>query len=184
LNQKAAERDDSPLKFTRQLKYYYWRFIRLRGQPNELALGMALGVFTGMMPIVPFQTALAVTLALFLKCSKITAALGTWVSNPLNWYFLYYSSFKIGAFVLGLSEKSPMFSSVMASIQSGEEFMVIVGRILGAGGAFAAAFLLGGFLLGLLVATPTYFVFLKLFRSIQDWRQAKKEIRVCHTPNR
>ena len=63
--------------YERQLKYYYIRFLRLRGEPHELALGMAIGVFSGMMPILPFQIALAVTLALLFKTSKITAALGT-----------------------------------------------------------------------------------------------------------
>ncbi len=71
------------MKFNRQIRYYYLRFIRLRGQPHDLALGMAMGIFCGMLPIIPFQTALAVTLAIFFKGSKITAALGTWVSNPL-----------------------------------------------------------------------------------------------------
>ena len=90
--------------FERQIRYYYLRFIRLRGDPSELALGMALGVFTGMMPIMPFQIAVAVALALFFKGSKITAALGTWISNPLNWYFLYYANYKLGAFILRLPE--------------------------------------------------------------------------------
>ncbi|MBW1669288.1 MAG: DUF2062 domain-containing protein, partial [Deltaproteobacteria bacterium] len=38
------------MKLIRQLKYLYIRFIRLRGDPRELALGTALGVFAGMMP--------------------------------------------------------------------------------------------------------------------------------------
>ena len=40
--------------YERQLKYYYIRFLRLRGEPHELALGMAIGVFSGMMPILFF----------------------------------------------------------------------------------------------------------------------------------
>ena len=88
--------------FERQIRYYYLRFIRLRGEPHELAMGMAFGIFSGMMPILPFQTALAVALALFFKGSKIAAALGTWVSNPLNWYFLYYYSYKLGALIYNL----------------------------------------------------------------------------------
>ena len=94
------------MKFQRQIKYYYLRFIRLRGEPHELALGIAFGVFSGMMPVVPFQTVLAITLSLFFKGSKITAALGTWVSNPLNWYFIYYYSYRLGAWIIGLPEKT------------------------------------------------------------------------------
>ena len=162
------------MKYTRQLKYYFLRFIRLRGEPHELALGLALGLFTGMMPIMPFQIALAVTLALIFKGNKMTAIIGTWVSNPLNWYFLYYISYKIGSLILRLSEKERGFASVMASIRQGEEVMVIVGKIVGAGSTIISAFLLGGFVMGSVLALPSYFVFLRVFRFIKDWREKRR----------
>ena len=161
--------------FERQIRYYYLRFIRLRGEPNELALGMAFGVFTGMMPIMPFQIAAAVTLAIFFKGSKITAALGTWISNPLNWYFIYFYNFKLGAFILRIPEENTIFSSVMQAIQAGEESMAIVGKILGAGGMGLAAFLVGGFVMGVVAAVPSYFVFLPMFRRLRAWRRARRE---------
>ncbi len=160
--------------FERQIKYYYLRFIRLRGEPHELSLGMALGIFSGMMPIMPFQIAVAVTLALFFKGSKLTAAVGTWISNPLNWYFIYYWNYQLGAFILGLPEKNVIFSSVMNAIQSGEEPMVIVGKILGAGGMSLAAFLLGGAVMGLACGVPSYFIFLSVFRRLREWRRMRR----------
>lgn len=162
------------MKFTRQLRYYYWRFIRLKGNPRDLALGIALGIFSGLLPIVPFQTALAVFLALVFGGSKITAALGTWISNPLNWYVVYYLNYRIGAAILGLSEKNRGFSSVMETVQRGEEGMGLVHAILGAGSSIIAAFLLGGLILGLLVAPASYPIFLKVFRAIQQWRENRR----------
>ncbi|MCP4681564.1 MAG: DUF2062 domain-containing protein [Desulfobacterales bacterium] len=159
----------------KQLKYLYVRLIRLRGEPHALALGMAFGIFAGMMPIMPFQTIFAVALAMFFKGSKITAALGTWVSNPLVWYFLYYYSYKLGALILGLPERSAIFSSIMTSIQSGEELMVIVGKILGSGTAMIAAFLAGGLVMGTVLAIPSYFFFLHFFRYLKAWRKSRKE---------
>lgn len=173
----GRKRDSFDLKLSRQLKYYYLRFIRLRGQPHELALGMALGVFTGMMPIMPFQIALAVMLAMLLKSSKITAALGTWISNPLNWYFLYYYSYKIGAWLLSLPEQNAVFAAIMAAVRAGEDPMVIVGKILGAGGLILAAFLLGGLAMGLCSAGPAYLVFLWIFRAVANWRRKRRERR-------
>jgi len=122
----------------------------------------------------PFQIALAVTLALLFKGSKITAALGTWVSNPLNWYFLYYYSYKIGASILGIPGKSKIFSSVMASIRQGEEAITIIAKIGGAGGSMAAAFVLGGFIMGFAAAVPSYFIFLRLFQFIRRWRRERR----------
>jgi uncharacterized protein len=165
------------MKISRRVRYYYLRFVRLRGDPHELALGMALGVFTGMLPIMPFQIALAVTLALLLKGSKITAALGTWISNPLNWYFLYYYSYRLGTFLLGMPKREGVFASIMMSIHAGDGFTVVVGKILGAGGSFAGAFLVGGLALGIVSGIPAYFVFLYLFGWIRDWRVKRRECR-------
>ena len=133
---------------------------------------MAFGIFTGMMPIMPFQMALSVALALVFKGSKITAALGTWISNPLNWYFLYYFSYKLGAWVLGMEGNSAIFSTIMDMVRSEAESMVIVEKILQSGGLMAAAFLLGGVIMGSAVALPSYFVFLYIFKRIQRWRDA------------
>jgi uncharacterized protein (DUF2062 family) len=165
------------MNFNRQMKYYYLRFVRLRGEPNELALGIALGVFAGMMPILPFQTAFAVTLALLFKGSKITAALGTWVSNPLNWYFQYYYSYKLGALILGIPKENRAFTSIMTAIRSGEETMVIAGKLIGASSAMITAFLLGGLLMGIVLAPPAYYIFYRLFNYIRRWRRSRKERR-------
>jgi len=165
------------VKFSRQVRYYYLRLIRLRGDPRDLALGMALGVFAGILPIIPFQTAFAIMLAVFLKASKITAAVGTWVSNPLNFYFLYFYTYKLGAALMGLPDRNAGFSSIMSTIRSGEEPLALIWNILGAGTNCVMAFLLGGVLLGILVSIPSYFIFLYIFRSIRSWRKKRKEAR-------
>lgn len=162
------------MKFSRQLKYYYWRFIRLKGDPSDLALGMAVGIFAGMIPIIPFQTALALALAIIVRGSKLAAIFGTWISNPLNWYLVYYIDYKLGAGILGLSEKNQGFASVMATLKEGDEGMAVVKTLLGAGGPIIAAFLLGGLILGLVLAPISYPIFLKIFRAIAKWREARR----------
>jgi uncharacterized protein len=163
------------LELKRQIRYYYLRFIRLRGEPHELALGMSFGIFAGMMPIMPVQMALAVALALAFKGSKITAALGTWISNPLNWYFLYYYSQKLGAYVLGIEgQQMGRFSSIMASVRLGEDAMVIAEKILAAGGLMVGSFLTGGLIMGIVTAIPSYFILLFIFKKIKAWRESRK----------
>lgn len=162
------------MKYERRLKYYYLRFLRLRGEPHELALGMAFGVFAGMMPIIPFQIALAITMALFFKASKITAALGTWVSNPLNWYFLYLYSYKIGAYIIGVEEGRATLFSVMDSISRGAEMSVIWGKLLSSSMTLVSSLLIGGLIMGIVAAVPTYFISLKVFLKIREWRQERK----------
>lgn len=160
--------------FSREIRYYYLRFIRLRGEPDELALGMAFGVFAGMMPIMPFQIVFAVALAILFKGSKITAVLGTWSSNPLNWYFLYSYSYKIGAFILGLNKKDAVFSSIMTAVRSGEQPLIIVKTIIGSSTTLVSAFVLGGLVMGIVSAPPVYFLFLYIFKNIKIWRESRK----------
>jgi uncharacterized protein (DUF2062 family) len=165
------------LKLSRQLRYYYLRLIRLKGSPRELALGMALGIFAGLLPIIPFQIALAVALALLFRSSKITAAIGTWISNPLNWYFLYYYTYKVGAFVLGVSGKQAFFSKLMASIRHAEGPLAIAAQIFQAGTTVVASFVTGGIVLGIAFAVPAYFVSFYIFRSIATWREITRKDR-------
>jgi uncharacterized protein len=166
-------------RFRRSLKYFYLRFIRLRGNPHELALGMALGIFAGSMPVLPFQTALAVFLALIFKGSKLAAALGTWISNPLNWYFLYFCSYKIGAGILGLSGTGRVFHSIMLSIHQGGNGWILFQKMADAGGEIIAAFLVGGLVLGLALSIPSYFIFIKIFRSLRACRDHIRGEKFC-----
>jgi uncharacterized protein len=163
--------------FRRRFRYLYLRLIALRGSPRELALGMSLGVFIGMMPIMPFQIAVAVALALLCKASKITAAIGTWISNPVTWYGVYYYDYKLGSFLLGIPPEGALFSSVMTVFEAGETSTVVITKILGTGGKGLAVFLLGGFTLGVLVAVPSYFIWLSVFRYIRAKRISRRKLR-------
>ena len=166
------------MDFSRQIKYYFLRLTRLRGEPHELAIGMALGIFAGMMPIMPFQIALAITLALFFRGSKITAALGTWVTNPLNWYFMYLYSYKIGASILRITGKNGIISSFMDSIQQAEGSLQVIVKIAGAGTTIISSFLVGGFAMGLVTAIPSYFILLRFFQFVRRWRQKRRDRKV------
>ena len=158
------------MNFRRQIRYFYVKFISMSDDPHELALGMALGIFTGMMPIMPFHMAVAVILAMVFKASKVTAALGTWINNPLDMFFLYTLNYQLGALILGHTEKSGVFSSVMESIRHGEEIAVIIGNIAGAASIIITSLLVGGFAMGIVFSLPSYYIFLMLFRFIKIWR--------------
>ena len=148
--------------------------MRIRGDPHDLALGLACGFFSGLLPIIPFHTVLAITLAIFLKSSKITATLGTWISNPLNWYFLYYANYKVGAWVLGLSAERRPIESIITAIHNNETGVVIFHKMLNASGFMIAAFMLGGIIMGIAVAIPSYFISFRVFKYIRIWRKNRK----------
>lgn len=135
----------------------WWReFLRqlgeLRCKPHEIALGMAIGVFIGITPTIPFHTMLAVSLAVLARGSKLAAALGVWVSNPLSIPLLYYGSYRIGQLVLGLPDlRLPEERSLLVMVRLG-------GEIVG-------AMLLGGVILGIIPAVLAYVLTLRLAGS-------------------
>jgi len=159
------------LKFKRLIRYGYLKIFHLKGDPHDLALGMAFGVFSSMLPIIPFHTAFSLSMALLFKCSKITAALGVWVSNPLNFWAIYLLNYKIGAIILGVSFD-------IESIHQYGEGLALFKALLHSGSTFVATLLLGGLVMGILAAVPSYFIFLILFQRIKIFREKRRKDKI------
>jgi uncharacterized protein (DUF2062 family) len=84
----------------RSLRYYWLKFLRLQEDPRKLAWGMALGVFIGITPTIPFHTILALSLAGLLGVSPVTAYLGIWIMNPVTIAPLYVAAYQVGKLLL------------------------------------------------------------------------------------
>ncbi len=84
----------------RILRYHWLKFLRLQDDPRKLAWGMALGVFVGVTPTVPFHFITVLTLAPLLRVSVITAVLGTQLCNPLTIAFPLSDRLQGGAFFI------------------------------------------------------------------------------------
>lgn len=61
---------------------------------------MALGVFIGVTPTIPFHMISALALAHLFRISRVAAVMGCWFSNPITIPPFYYFSFKIGKWLL------------------------------------------------------------------------------------
>jgi uncharacterized protein (TIGR03546 family) len=81
----------------------YTRFLKIRGRPRQIALGLALGLFIGLTPTLGIQTAIVLFAAFVLKWNKISAALGVWITNPLTAPFIYGLTYVVGKKVLGIT---------------------------------------------------------------------------------
>lgn len=103
---------------------------RLQGNPHYIAMGMAIGVFVGVTPTIPFHTAIAIALAFVLGGSKPAAAIGVWIANPLTIPVFYYGSFKVGVFLFGGNQGDRpdiggLIHSLESSIPLSEKFDLI-----------------------------------------------------------
>ncbi len=143
--------------FQRYWRYFYLRILRLRGNPEEIAMGLAIGVFTGCFPFFGLQTILAILLAILFKANKIAAAAATWISNPLTSVPIFAFNFHIGKLIVGGTDIS--VSQLNFKSQT---------DILELGGQFAITLLLGCLIVASIVSFSTYFISLNL---IKNWRK-------------
>lgn len=124
----------------RTLRYLHLRFVRLRGTAEEVARGMALGVFIGITPTMGVQMPLALFFAMLLKENKIAAVIGVWISNPMTAIPIYTYNFKIGKYLLSTPDlRMPNFSSIQDVLALGHDFLLplMLGSIVA--GLFSAA---------------------------------------------
>ncbi|HLA27505.1 MAG TPA: DUF2062 domain-containing protein [Syntrophales bacterium] len=140
-----------------RLKTWYESLISLKGEPRAIAFGLAIGVFIGATPTIPFHTVLIILLCFLLKKNMTAAYLGSWViSNPLTIPFLYFFQYRLGGCLLGNSYTvfpAPDYS---------------LGSIIQHGGYLVIPLLAGGIIMAPFFAIPAYFISHKLILAIRN----------------
>lgn len=144
-------------EWRRQLQYFYLRFIRLRGSPEEIARGLAAGVFAGWFPFFGLQILLGIALAALVRGNKLIAAAGTWVSNPFTYIPIYLFNFRVGQWLL--QSRDWQFS---------QDSLLSLRGILSLGDEFILILVLGCLVVGLGFAVVSYFVGLWLTHRLRD----------------
>jgi uncharacterized protein len=130
----------------RLLRYHWLKFLRLQEDPRKLAWGMALGVFIGITPTIPFHTVATLSLAALLRVSPVTAFLGIQVGNPLTAPALYLAAYKVGQFLLYRGQplvfpETSSFKAWMCVLWQGGVALQVGGVIIAIPPAIAAYFL-------------------------------------------
>jgi uncharacterized protein len=148
-------------------RYWYLRFIRLRGKPAEISRGLAVGIFAGSFPIFGFQILAGVLLAIIVRGNKIAAAAGTWVSNPLTSVPIFAFNYQVGKLILGWDN-----STVTQNIfdRNWQSFMEL-------SSVFLIKLFIGSLAVGAIGAIATYFISLQLLtrsRTFSSRRYNKK----------
>jgi len=150
-------------RWKRNFRLFYLRLLRLKGQPGEVAGGVAIGVFVGMTPTVPLHTVLAVLFAFLLKKSKLAAALGVWVANPFFLPFIYILDYKVGQALTGAPD--PSFSLSNFSFP----------RLIELGWHVSYPLLFGGIVNGFILAIPSYFITKQIILLYREKRRKRPE---------
>ena len=158
---------------------------RLQGNPHYIAMGMAIGVFIGVTPTIPFHTALAIALAFVLRGSKPAAAIGVWIANPLTIPLFYYASYRVGSVFMGGNPESGfdigatlhVLESSIPLFEKWELIKDFFSHHLGV----ACAMLAGSVVLAIIPSIASYFITRKLVAK--TYTSVKVISKVRHTKN-
>ena len=142
-----------------RLKALFVRLKELQGDPRYIAIGMAIGVFVGVTPTIPFHTVIALALAFIFRGSKPAAAIGVWFANPVTIPIFYIGSFKLGMLILN---KPIPFDVKFESIT----------ELMSLGLDVTIAMIVGGAILGILPAIIAYILSYHIMTRVRE--KAKK----------
>lgn len=160
-NSLSKRKFKSPrMSWRRQLRYFYWRLVRLQGSPETLARGIACGVFSGLFPFFGSQTLLAILLAFLFRGNKILAAFGPWISNPFTSVPIYAFNFYVGKLLLNDHSPTEM------DLRSWEDIKELGIEIIW-------PLFIGCVTVGLVCAIISYFVSLRLIRRFRASNQQR-----------
>jgi uncharacterized protein len=148
------------MNIPKRLRTFYAEFVSLKGEPKAIAAGLAIGIFVGVTPTIPFHTAIVALLGLLFRKNITAAYLGSWIiSNPVTIPLLYLSQYELGTRLLDMPPYRLAFTdySLLAVAQLG-------GRIL-------LPLLTGGIVMAPFFAVPAYFISLKLITAVRAKRK-------------
>ncbi len=79
-----------------------YRVLHADDSPHRLALGIAVGMFVTLTPLLGFQMMLSVFLSWLLRANKLVGIPLVWISNPFTIIPIYYPCYKLGCKLLGI----------------------------------------------------------------------------------
>ena len=152
-------------RLARLSRYTYLRIVRIKAPADSIALGLALGVFAGALPLLSLQMAIAVSLALIMRASIIAAALGTWWSNPFNWALIFPVFYMLGRVFVPM-DITPLSITEFIHLP----FLELLER----GWRWLLITTLGGVIAGIPLSLITYFLTLRAVRVYHNRRARRK----------
>ncbi len=150
-------------------KVRFWRqrlyreVVRLQDSQISIARGMALGVIFGCLMPPGLQLVVAVPVALLLSGNPFAAVAGSFISNPITYIPLYALNCRVGAWCLGVSNpRAQVIDGLQAMVDKLKAFDLLSPvsscvEVFDTIAPFLAYWVIGGLIIGLLAAVPTYY---------------------------
>ncbi|MBC9795631.1 DUF2062 domain-containing protein [Sinomicrobium weinanense] len=132
------------------------KIFALKGSPEQIAKGFAIGSFIGMMPVPGLQMFISLGIASCMKVNKKAACLAVFNTNLFTGTFIFTFNYWLGKTVLGLS------SDFVFPDKIGTDLLHI---LWSSGKNVLYSLLAGGCITGIFCAWASYYVVLLWFRK-------------------
>ncbi|HIQ37258.1 MAG TPA: DUF2062 domain-containing protein [Desulfocapsa sulfexigens] len=166
------------MNFTRLKQYYYLKFLRIKGEPRDIALGACIGAMIGTMPVMPFHTIGIIATCFLTRTSAMAGLFSSLViSNPFTYIPIYYISMVIGNFITPYEVSWTKIHRILDVIISGHGFKESVQILSSQGSELIIVMMSGGLVLAIPTAVVWYVFTLRLFLKIREKRRQKHILR-------
>ena len=81
-------------------RFVLQRVLHADDTPHQIALGVGLATIVAFLPLVGFQTIIAIGVAAACRANKAVCVPIVWITNPLTLWPIYYACFLLGRTVL------------------------------------------------------------------------------------
>jgi uncharacterized protein (DUF2062 family) len=169
-------------------RYINVHVIHADDTPHRVARGIAIGVFVAMLPVFGIQMAIAFGLAAWARGNRILAMAVTWLSNPFTSPILFWLSWLLGHWILGIAGQTDpaavkahfdaieqsLSQSAWSDLVSWSYWTDTLGVMGALGVELLAELWLGCVIVGVVAAIPAYYLTLVVVRRARARRAHRK----------
>lgn len=150
--------------WSRSIKYFSKRVLRLSASPQKIAAGFAAGAAASFTPFIGFHFILSFVFAYILRGNFLAAALGTAVGNPLTFPLIWASTYKVGLYIMAETDRPlPKFGDKLNHSMLSQSLDTIWPVL--------KPMLIGAVPLGLITGVLSYFIILG---SVSTYQKARR----------
>jgi hypothetical protein len=142
--------------------------VKENDNPHDIAIGLSIGIFGGIVPIIGLQTILIILLLWISRRPNYAAAMfSSFVMNQFTLIPILYLDYKIGIFIVPPKQTLDFMSIKQLIADKDLSQLLYIGK-----GVFYPM-LLGGIVCGLFFSLLTYGITFSLLRLRKDYRKGR-----------
>jgi len=150
------------------------QLLEIHDTPHRIARGVGIGIVVAFTPFIGFQMIITAIINTIFNANRIAGMLMAWISNPITIFFIYPVNYFLGAWILNFftdwgyvkwSAITGLFK-IDSNLGALTTFLEFFSRCFTLGAPVFIAMLLGGFIIGTIIALILYrFTYRGIVRS-------------------